>query len=121
MTIKIYLRAILKNGENSLALFDSKRNGAINDLITDVNPGDKVVWKLDCCSGIKSIIRIYSEEKEHPIFKSDPKKRSLCRVFELQVPKTAVVGDKEKYAIEYILCDDTRMVTDPYIRIPPIR
>lgn len=121
MTVKIYLRAIVKNGENGLAMFDSNRNGDINDLITDVNPGDKVIWKLDCCSGIRSITRIYSKEKEHPIFKSDPKKRSLCKVFELRVPKTAVEGDQEKYAIEYILRDDTRMMIDPYVRIPPIR
>lgn len=121
MTVKIYLRAIVKNEKNSLALFDSNRNGDINDLYTDVNPGDKVIWKLDCCSGIKSITRIYSKEKDHPIFKSDPKKRWLCKVFELQVPKTAVPGDKEKYVIEYILRDDTRMMIDPYVRIPPIR
>jgi hypothetical protein len=121
MTVKIYLRAILKNGENSLALFDSNRSGDINDLITDAYPGDKVIWKLDCCSGIKSITRIYSKEKEHPIFKSDPKKRSLCKVFELQVPETAKPEVREQYAIEYILRDDTRMTIDPYVRIPPIR
>jgi hypothetical protein len=121
MTVKICLRAIVKNGENSLALFDSNRNGDINDLITDAYPGDKVIWKLDCCSGIKSITRIYSKEKDHPIFKSDPKKRSLCKVFELQVPKTAKPEVREQYAIEYILRDDTRMTIDPYVRIPPIR
>jgi hypothetical protein len=119
MTVKICLRAIVRNNENSLVLFDSNRNCAINDLTTDVNPGDKVIWKLDCCSGIKSITRIFSTEKEHPIFRSDPKKRFLCKAFELQVPDTAVEGDKEKYEIEFILCNDKKMMIDPYIRIPP--
>jgi hypothetical protein len=121
MTVKIYLRAIVRDRENSLALFDSNRHGGINDLTTDVNPGDKVIWKLDCCSGIKSITRIYSKEKEHPIFKSDPEKRPLCKAFKLQVPKTAKPDVREQYAIEYILRDDTRMTIDPYVRIPPIR
>jgi hypothetical protein len=119
MTVKIYLRAIKKDKKNNLALFDSNRDGDINDLYTDVNPGDKVIWKLDCCSGIKSITRIYSKEKDHPIFKSDAKKRWLCKEFELQVPKTAVPRDQEKYVIEYILHDDKKMMIDPYVRIPP--
>jgi hypothetical protein len=122
MTVKIYLRAIVtKQGNNSLALFDSNRKGDINDLITDVNPGDKVIWKLDRCSGIRSITRIYSKEMKHPIFTSNPEKRGLCKVFELQVPKTAEPEDQEKYVIEYILRDDTKMMIDPYVRIPPPR
>jgi hypothetical protein len=121
MTVKIYLRAIEKDSKNLLALFDSKRNSDINSLITDVNAGDKVIWKPDCFSGIKSIRRIYSNEDKHPIFKSDARKRYLCKEFELLVPKTALEGDREKYSIECILEDNTELLVDPYLRIPPAR
>lgn len=115
--VKIYLRSIVKDGENSLALFDSNRNGDINDLTTEVQAGATIIWKLDCCSGIKSITRIYSKEKEHTVFKSDPRKRLLCKGFKLQLEKRA--EGKEKYTIECILCDNTELIIDPYIRILP--
>lgn len=121
MTVKIYLRAIVKDSKHSLALFDSKRNGDINNLITDVNAGDMVVWKPDRCSGIRRITRIYSKEDKHPIFKSDASKRFLCKEFTLLVPKTALAGDREKYSIECILEDNTELLVDPYLRIPPAR
>jgi hypothetical protein len=119
MIVKIYLRSILKNGKNSLALFDSNREGDINDLATKVHAGDTIIWKLDCCSGIKSITRIYSKEKIHNIFKSDPKKQFLCKGFTLQLEKAAE-GD-EKYTIECILSNNTELIVDPFIRIPPVR
>lgn len=115
--VKIYLRSIVKDRKNSLALFDSNRNGDINDLITEVKAGDTIIWKLDCCSGIKNITRIYSKEKEHTIFKSDPRKRLLCKGFKLQLGKEA--EGKEKYTIECILHNNTELIIDPYIRIPP--
>jgi hypothetical protein len=117
MTVKIYLRSIVKNGEKHLAMFDTNRQGDINNLTTDVYAGDKVIWKLDCCSGIKSITRIYSKEKEHTVFKSDPKKRFLCKGFKLQLEKGA--EGKEKYTIECILSNNTELIIDPYIRVPP--
>ena len=119
MMVKIYLRSILKDGENRLALFDSNRNGDINDLTTEVQAGATIIWKLDCCSGIKSITRIYSKEKVHTIFKSDPVKRLLCIGFKFQLEKGA--EGKEKYTIECILCNNTELIIDPYIRVPPVR
>ena len=118
MIVKIYLRAIKQGDANCLALFDSHRQGDINILTTDANVGDTVIWKLDCCSGIKSMTRIYSKEDKHPVFKSDPKKRMLCTGFTLPIIKGA--EGKEKYYIECILCDNTEMIIDPYIRVPPL-
>jgi hypothetical protein len=117
MIVKIYLRFIVKDGENRLALFDSNRKGDINDLTTDVQTGATIIWKLDSCSGIKSITRIYSNEKEHPVFKSDPKKRFLCKGFKLQLEEGA--KGLEKYTINCILYDGTELIIDPYIRVPP--
>lgn len=117
MKVKIYLRSVIQNGEKRLALFDTNGNGDINNLTTDVHAGDLVIWTLDCCSGIKSITKIYSKKGERNVFIRDPIKRWLCKGFKLKVPESA--KGKEAYTIEYILSDDTKMIIDPYVRILP--
>lgn len=119
MIVKIFLRSIVKDDKKHLAMFDTNHDGDIDNLTTQAHAGDKVIWKLDCCSGIKSITRIYSKGKEHTVFKSDPKKQLLCKGFKLQLSESLKAGDKEEYAIEYILCDGTNVVIDPCIRIDP--
>ena len=119
MTVKIYLRSIVHNGKQCLAMFDSERNGDINNLITGAHAGDKLIWRPDSCSGIKSIIKIYSKEEERIIFESDPQKQWLCRGFEFIIPKSVKEGVVEGYTIEYLLRDDTKCILDPYIKILP--
>jgi hypothetical protein len=120
MKVKIYLRSVLKNEVNHLALFDSNRNGDIDNLETVVKPGDTIIWKSDCCSVIKSITRIYSKEDKHTVFISQPKKRLLCKGFKLRLEIPEVKEERrEKYTIECILCDNMPLITDPYIRVPP--
>jgi hypothetical protein len=115
--VTIYLRSIEQKEKNHLAMFDSNRNGEIDNLTTLVPSGATIIWKLDFLSGIKSITRIYSKTGKRNIFKSDPRKRLLCKGFMLQLSKDA--EGEEAYAIDYILCDDTKVTIDPYIRIPP--
>jgi hypothetical protein len=119
MEVKIYLRSIVNGGKHRLAMFDSNRNGDIDELITVAEPGAKIIWKLDCLSGIKSIKTIYSKtiDGEHQIFKTNPKKLLLSRGFSLQLLEGAI--GEEAYAIDYILCDDSKWTTDPVIRVPP--
>jgi hypothetical protein len=121
MKVKIYLRSVIQNGEKRLALFDTNRNGDINNLTTDVHARDMVIWKLDCFSGIKSITKIYSKKGERNVFISDPIKRWLCKGFKLQVSESA--KGTEAYTIEYILSDETKVIIDPYIKIlpPPVK
>ena len=123
MIVKIYLRSIVREKEKYLGLYDSNGNVAINDLVTDVLPGATIIWKLDCRSGIKSIARIYSEAKAHPIFKSEPEKRLLCEEFKFQVEEGLVLTPgkdiQEKYTIKCILYDNTELIIDPVIRVPP--
>lgn len=118
MTVKIYLRSILKDKENCLALFDTNRNGDINNLETVVPSGSKVIWELDYLSGIKIITKIGSKEKNSQIFKSDPRKGWLNKGFEIQLPEFKEER-REAYNIEYILSDGTKMIIDPYIRVVP--
>ena len=118
MIVKIYLRAIKQGDANCLALFDSHRKGDINDLITGANVGDTIIWKLDCCSGIKSITNISPKKADnHPVFLSAPRKRLLCAGFKLPIEKGA--EGEERYTIECILCDNKKLIIDPYIRVPP--
>jgi hypothetical protein len=119
MTVKIYLRSIVYEGGKHLAMFDSNRSGDIDNLQTNVEPGDTIIWKPDFNSGIKRITGIYSKNGERIIFETDPKKQLFCGGFEFKVPKNAPRGIEEAYSIEYILCDDTKGILDPYIRIPP--
>jgi hypothetical protein len=117
MKVKIYLRSVNQNGEKCLALFDTNRNGDINNLTTDALAGGLIIWKLDCSSGIKSITKIYSKKGDRNVFKSDPVKRWLCKEFKLKLSESA--KGKEAYTIECILCDETKVIIDPYIRIVP--
>jgi hypothetical protein len=123
MTVKIYLRSIehleKEDKKKRLAMFDSNGNGDIDNLITDVPAGAVIIWKLDRCSGIKSITKIYSKKGLRNIFKEDPRKQLLCKGFKLRLSKDVKAGDKEAYNIEYVLSDDTKVIIDPYIRIPP--
>jgi hypothetical protein len=115
--VTIYLRSVEQNGRKRLAMFDSNRNGDIDNLITEVESGAAIIWKLDCLSGIKNITKIFSKTGKRNIFKTDPRKLLFSKGFKLQVSKDA--EGEEAYAIEYILCDDTKVTIDPVIRIPP--
>jgi hypothetical protein len=119
--VKIYLRSVEQtvNGkvENHLAMFDSNHNGAIDELFTDVQSGGTIIWKLDRFSGIRSIRKIYSKEGIRNVFKSDPRKRLLCKGFKLQLSEDA--KGEEAYSIKYTCCDGEELTIDPVIRIPP--
>jgi hypothetical protein len=117
MMVKIYLRALEQGHKNRLAMFDTNRNGDIDNLTTVVPRGENVFWKLDRCSGIKSITKIYSKNKERKVFKSDPTKLLLCKGFKFNTSESEL--ETEAYTIEYILSDETKVVIDPYIRIVP--
>jgi hypothetical protein len=115
--VTIYLRSVEQKERKRLAMFDSNRNGDIDNLITVVEAGATIIWKLDCLSGIKSITKIYSKTGKGNVFKNDPRKLPFSKGFRLQLTKDA--EGEEAYAIEYILCDETKVTIDPVIRIPP--
>lgn len=116
--VKIYLRSIKLKERNFLALFDSNRDGAINDLVTVVRSGDKIIWKPDRRSGIKCITNVYPKEKEGKIFLEKPKKRFLARGFYLIAPEVSKEAE-QAYNIDYRTCDDTEVSIDPFIRVIP--
>jgi hypothetical protein len=117
MKIQIYLRAIFSGEKDNLMLFDSNRNGAINDLVTIAPAGSKVIWRLDRRSGIKKIIRIYSKVKNGNIFQAEPRKIWIFNIFVLRLPPKAT--GEERYSIDYVLCNKSKVTIDPTIKIPP--
>lgn len=116
-TVKIYLRSIEQEGKKRLALFDSNRNAGIDDLTTIVQRGATVIWTTDCCSGIKSITKVFSKKGKRNVFKTDPRKRFLCKGLVLNISREA--EGEEAYGIDYILCDGSSHSIDPLIKIPP--
>ena len=116
--VTIYLRFILRNGKNHLALFDSNQQGDIDNLITDVPAGYSVIWKLDNHSGITNITKIYSNEDVHKVFVTEPRKRWLCKGFKMKISEDTKPGE-EKYSIACILWDGKELNIDPVIRVLP--
>jgi hypothetical protein len=115
--IKILLRAISSDGKNQLMLFDSNRNGAINDLVTIAQAGSTIIWKRDRCSGIKKVLKIHSKSGQASIFRSEPVRFWIFNIFTLKLSYTA--KGEEAYSIEYLLRDNTKVTIDPTIKIPP--
>lgn len=116
-TVYIYLRSVNADGREALALFDSNRCGGINNLVTEVPAGAKIIWLPDCCSGIKTIVSVRSKSGKGNIFTTEPKKRLLCRGLVLQLAKIA--AGEEEYYVEYISSQGEKMRIDPYIKIKP--
>lgn len=114
----IHIKAVIKDGKKHLRLCDSNGNIATDHLITCVERGSIIIWKLRTFSNIKSIERIYSAEKEREIFWVDPKEGPE-NVFTLKVPEDVDSGKMEKYGILFIHKDGSKEVIDPYIRIEP--
>jgi len=115
--VTIYLRSISSPEKIKLMLFDSNRNGAINDLVTIAAPGSTIVWKRDRSSGIRRILRIYSKTRKGNIFRNEPTRFWFSNIFTLKLSPNA--EGEEAYSIDFLLCDKTRVTIDPVIKIPP--
>jgi hypothetical protein len=116
--VTIYLRSVEDDKGKHLALFDSNRNGAIDNLITVAPSGGTIIWKLDRCSGIKSITKIYSKTEKPIVFINDLKKLWLCKGFKLKLPNVEKEVEEE-YFIKYVDWKNEEVKIDPYIRVPP--
>lgn len=112
----IHIKAVIKDGKKHLRLCDSNGNIATDHLITSVEPGSVVIWKLRLFSNIDTIKQIYSTEEKREIFWVDPKEGPK-NVFTLKVPENVSRGVMEKYRIRFIHKDGKEAEIDPYIRI----
>ena len=98
-------------------LFDSNRNGAVNNLVTEVPAGSTVIWRRDRCSGIQKILRVYPKKDKGSIFVTEARKRLFLNVYVLRIPKSA--KGEESYNIDYRLRDKTEVTIDPTLKVPP--
>ena len=121
--VKVFLSSVQSDighgKENCLHLRDSNGHVGVNNLKTEVPKGSTVCWVLEKESGIKSITRIWGTEKQpnNIVFKKEPKKTIITRVFQGDVIDT--IDMEGKYNIEYILNNGTKIIIDPYIKITP--
>jgi len=116
--VKIYLKAIEIDGEWHLEMYDSNDpdNVVVDNLETIVQPGIKVIWKLNSSSGIKKINKIVSNGN---LFRNGAKKNILSKEFTLDIPENAVSGPKQKYDIEFVDKENNQTWTiDPYLELP---
>lgn len=72
-TIKIYLKLV----DGNLEYRDTESHRG-RTITTEVNPGDKIVWKLDQCSGIKELNDIHVSGSSG-MFEHPPKKKDFDR------------------------------------------
>jgi hypothetical protein len=113
--VKIYLRSIVVDDQSQLMMFDSNRNGSINNLATTVLAGSTIVWKLDRKNGIKRIERIYSKTGNGTIFRTEPHRFWIFKSFRLKTSRDA--EGEEAYNIDLVLCNNSRLTIDPIIII----
>ncbi len=117
-TVKIYLRIIEQDKEKKLSLYDTHRNGGINDLVTYVVRGGTVYWLPDCNSNIKEIVSIFPKKNDWKLLKTKPRKLKFCKGIKVKIPFDAPAGD-EAYGIECISTTGDKIVIDPVLKIPP--
>jgi hypothetical protein len=122
--IKIFLSSIQSKTENgiveTLYLRDSANHGNARGHLTEVPSGSKVCWELEKESGIKSVTRIWvTEDEPHgKVFKKEPKKTIITRIFEVD-SVVSKVELEDKYCISYIPDNGEEKTVDPMIRIIP--
>lgn len=131
--VRIYLRSLSipkdleKFGKQSkpdvtekLMLYDSNRNGAINDLVTIVPSGALIVWKRDRCSGIRKITRIEAKEGKGAEFWVKLRRRFFCEGFIMRAPIVKETLELP-YNIEYLPygTEKNPVNIDPFIRVSP--
>lgn len=131
--VRIYLRSLNipvdsekiekqsgNNKSHQLLLFDSNRNGAVNNLVTVVPSGALIIWKRDRCSGIRKITKIEAKGGKEEKFWKKLRRRFICEGFTIRAP---YVEERTRfpYNIEYLPSGEKTkpVLIDPYIDVDP--
>ena len=119
-TVKIYLKAVKKNGEMHLKMYNSYNRGnkVIDKLESVVPAGSKVIWERTWFNGIKEIKEISSTGGEGNIFINGAKPIPGTKRFMLEIPEDVSPGEEEEYDITFVAKRDNKeWKIDPYLRI----
>jgi len=114
---RIYLKDTLIDGSIQLLMHNEKHpdRKVINDLVTNVYPGDTVIWKKAHKSNIDKIKLIRIVEECEPSLRDGVRK--VNGNYELVIPSDAK-PDIAKYEILFTVKQDaTTHTIDPYLRI----
>jgi len=92
----------------------------VDSLITDVSPGDIIIWDKKSTSGIR-IIHVRPIKENGIIFPEAAKEMSYKnkKVFTITIPDGVKPGTIEKYEIVFEDDDKNTWCIDPHLRIPP--
>ena len=115
----IYVKAVEKNDGMHLEMYDSNDTTKVVDtLVTIVEPGTKVIWKLAENSGIKRIKKIGPKERGEIII-GDANRILFFNRFKLKIPDNEIKpSTEEKYDIVFVDKKDKKETPiDPYLKI----
>jgi hypothetical protein len=121
--VYIYLmKASEQNGTMHLKMYDSNDTTIVivDTLVTDVQPGTKVIWTFVKDSGIKKVEKIGPKNGSgNKIIKRDATRILFTKKFKLKIPKDAPIpSEREKYDIVFVDKGGNTWKIDPYLRIP---
>lgn len=115
---------VSRNGNsNQLKLRDNQgHNPGNEDLTTEVDPGDTVIWELDENSGLHSLEGVRAKEENDPertnLFAGAPKRNSDGRIEARIVDQSPGKGKYQSYDIGFkITTDGETMWIDPKLQM----
>lgn len=114
-TIKIFMKA---SETGKLILFDTEGHIGKENITTNAQDGDTIIWTLADDSGIKEITCIAAKQGSKNLFSEGPVEVSNAE-WQGTISSLAKKGEQESYCIKYELNDGTRMMDDPIVVVDP--
>ena len=129
--VEIYCKAFVENGVLKFEMSDSKddtkvvakltkddNKKLVANHITNVEPGNKVIWIWTDDSVIKKFVKI-GPPIPGEIITGNAKRILFSKKLKLKIPRNAPIpSEKEKYDIEFKDKDGKLHKIDPYLKIP---
>ncbi len=112
----VTIRAFELGDEILLYLIDSGGQRGVQNITTQANPGDEIIWKLDTRSNIKRILSIEAKNSRLNVFKKKPSKVSDAEFMGVIAPDASGIGG---YNIVYEYKDSSIQLDDPFIEVEP--
>ncbi|MDN5205647.1 hypothetical protein QQ008_29960 [Fulvivirgaceae bacterium BMA10] len=112
--VTIYIKAQDTTSGMVLELSDSQGHHGINDITTDIDPGDTVIWQRTSNSHIDDLSDIFAKEGSQCLFVNGGPAKNMDGTWS-GVVKQNVTGD-EDYNIQYKV-NGTTYLCDPKLRI----
>lgn len=105
---------------NQFLLQDSEGHSGVNNITSQVNPGDVVTWTCEACDKLKSLDNIWAKENNPDLFSQDPAPvNGDNKVWKGTISDNVTVGESESYNIQYTRADGVTVIDDPVLIVDP--